>query len=50
LPADFTQLIRRRLFAGSEIPVAFELAEFALNNKSGKWTLTPADTAHGKSC
>jgi hypothetical protein len=44
LPADFTQLIRRRLFAGSEIPVAFELAEFALNNKSGKWTLTPAPT------
>lgn len=42
LPADVTQLIRRRLFADSEIPVAFELAGFALSKKNGGWMLTPA--------
>lgn len=42
LPADVTQLIRRRLFTSSEVPVGFKLAEFALNNNNGRWALTPA--------
>ncbi|MEK6593904.1 MAG: DUF4340 domain-containing protein [Pseudomonadota bacterium] len=42
LPADVAQLVRRRLFAGDEMPVTFELADFALSSKDGKWALTPA--------
>lgn len=42
LPADVTQLVRRRLFAGDEIPAGFELANFTLSSKGGKWALLPA--------
>lgn len=41
LPADVAQFIRRRLFASDEMPVSFELADFALNSRDGKWALTP---------
>lgn len=42
LPADFTQLIRRRLFADGEVPVRFEFSDFAVKTADGKWTVTPA--------
>ena len=41
LPADFTQLIRRQLFASSEVPVHFEFSDFAARSADGKWTVTP---------
>ena len=41
LPADFTQLIGRRLFADGEVPVRFEFSDFAVNNTDAKWVVTP---------
>lgn len=41
LPADFTQLIRRQLFADGEVPVRFEFGDFAVNNTDAKWVVTP---------
>ncbi|MFN7086624.1 MAG: DUF4340 domain-containing protein [Burkholderiales bacterium] len=42
LPADFTQLIRRRLLADSEMPARFEFDDFAVENSGGRWRLAPA--------
>lgn len=41
LPADFTQLIRRQLFADGEVPMRFEFSDFAVNNTDAKWVVTP---------
>ncbi len=41
LPADFTQLIRRQLFADGEVPMRFEFSDFAVNNTDTKWVVTP---------
>lgn len=45
LPADFTQLIRRQLFADGEVPVRFEFSDFAVNNTDAKWIVTPMPSA-----
>jgi len=41
LPTDFTQLIRRQLFAGGEVPVGFQFSDFTVNSADGKWVVTP---------
>lgn len=42
LPADFTQLLRRQILGRGEVPRRFDFGEFALENKDGKWSVTPA--------
>jgi len=42
LPADVTQLIRRQLFAASEVPVRFEFSDFTVASADGKWSVAPA--------
>ncbi len=42
LPSDFTQLIRRRLLAESEVPVHFEFGDFTVKDTDGLWRVTPA--------
>lgn len=41
LPADVTQLVRRQLFAGNEVPVRFEFGDFTVGSADGKWSVVP---------
>ncbi len=41
LPKDALQLVSRQLFAAEEAPVAFEFKDFSLDQREGKWQLTP---------
>jgi hypothetical protein len=42
LPARAADAANRQLFAADEAPVRIELKEFAVEQKGGRWTLTPA--------
>jgi hypothetical protein len=42
LPRTVNQLVSRQLFAADEAPVAFRLDDFKLEQRDGKWHLTPA--------
>lgn len=41
LPARAADAANRQLFAADELPVRIELREFAVEQKGGKWTLSP---------
>jgi hypothetical protein len=41
LPRTVHQLISRQLFAADEAPVAFRFDDFKLEQRDGKWQLTP---------
>jgi hypothetical protein len=45
LPARPADAANRQLFAADEVPVRIELREFTVEQRSGKWTLTPASGA-----
>lgn len=42
LPATVTQLIKKQLLDAGEIPLGFELREFTVTVKDGKWEVSPA--------
>jgi hypothetical protein len=42
LPARAADAANRQLFAADEIPVRIELKEFTVEQRSGRWALTPA--------
>ena len=42
LPARPADAANRQLFAADEVPVRIELKEFTVEQRNGKWTLTPA--------
>jgi hypothetical protein len=42
LPADSHDLVSRQLLGPGELPQRIELKEFAVEQRDGKWTLTPA--------
>ena len=42
LPASPLDLASRRLLGSGEIPLRFELQDFTVEQRDGKWTLTPA--------
>ena len=41
LPRNFYQLVSRQLFTPDEAPVAFRLSGFTIEQRDGKWQLTP---------
>ncbi len=45
LPADVTPLISKQLLTDDEVPVAFDLGNFAVKRSAGKWIVTSADAA-----
>jgi hypothetical protein len=46
LPADLYDLASRQLLGPGELPQRIELKEFAVEQRGGKWTLTPAGTGN----
>jgi hypothetical protein len=42
LPARAADAANRQLFAADEVPVRIELKEFTVEQRSGRWTLSPA--------
>jgi hypothetical protein len=41
VPKSFYGVVSRQLFAADEAPVAFRFADFAVEQRDGKWQLTP---------
>ncbi|MEO7726598.1 MAG: DUF4340 domain-containing protein [Burkholderiales bacterium] len=41
LPKHYLELVNRQLFSADEAPVAFTFTDFAVEQRNGKWQLTP---------